>query len=63
MRAMRSAPEFLHDKPLVKATAFPPPPPRVPSLWRHVRVIFVLHALAMVTVLTAITALIERAAP
>jgi len=63
MRAMRSAPEFRHDKSLVKTTASPLSPPSVPSPWRSVRVAFVLHAFAMVAVLTAITALIERAAP
>jgi hypothetical protein len=60
---MRSAPDSRHDKPLVKTTTLPPSPPSVPSPWRSVRLAFVLHAFAMVTVLTAITALIERAAP
>lgn len=60
---MRSAPEFLHEKPLVKTTIFPASAQSERSPWRSARVAFVLHALAMVTVLTAITALIERAAP
>lgn len=60
---MRSAPEFPHEKPLVKTTTFPASPSSERSPWRSARVAFVLHALAMVTVLTAITALIERAAP
>ncbi|MGC3986105.1 MAG: hypothetical protein QM777_16080 [Pseudorhodoferax sp.] len=60
---MRSAPDFPHDKPLVKTTPFPATTPDLPSPWRSARVAFVLHAVAMVGVLTAITALIERAAP
>ena len=60
---MRSAPELPHETPLVNTTPFPSTTPSLPSPWRSARVAFVLHALAMVGVLTAITALIERAAP
>lgn len=60
---MRSAHEFPHDKPMVQATVLPPSTSNPPGPWRSARLAFVLHALAMVGVLTAITALIERAAP
>ncbi|WP_189687037.1 hypothetical protein [Pseudorhodoferax aquiterrae] len=60
---MRSAPELPHEKLLVNTTPFPPATTGLPSPWRSARLAFVLHALAMVGVLTAITALIERAAP
>lgn len=60
---MRSASPAPHEKPLVKATLVPAFLPTLLLPWRSARVSFVLHALAMVGVLTTITALIERAAP
>ncbi len=63
MPAMRSAPDSSHDQPLVKAAILPRPSPSLSWLWGSARVAFVLHAMAMVGVLTIVTALIERAAP
>lgn len=58
---MRSVPRSISEKPPVKAIPSSSPTP-APLVLRS-RVSFVLYALAMIGMLSTITALIERAAP